>query len=86
MRECAGALGLIVPFDWMSWDGVRFYQEDPPALATAPSAMPSGCSPPFSGPSDSVTATSKAPCRADSCKLPSSDHDAGRRATTGRPA
>jgi hypothetical protein len=52
MRECAGALGLIVPFDWMSWDGVRFYQEDPPALATAPSAMPSGCSPPFSGPSD----------------------------------
>ncbi|MGH8951174.1 MAG: DUF6508 domain-containing protein [Acidimicrobiia bacterium] len=36
VRECVGALGLIVPFDWMNWDGVIRYQQNPTALATAP--------------------------------------------------
>jgi hypothetical protein len=65
VRECIGALGLIVPFDWMSWDGVRFFHEDPPALATAPVGDAVRLLPPFSGPSDSVTPTSKAPCRGE---------------------
>jgi Family of unknown function (DUF6508) len=36
VRERLGALGLIVPFDWMNWDGVLLYQENPAALTTAP--------------------------------------------------
>ncbi len=36
VRERLGVLGLVVPFDWMSWDGVLRYREDPEALATAP--------------------------------------------------
>lgn len=36
VRERLGKLGLIIPFDWMSWDGLDRYTEDPAALATAP--------------------------------------------------
>jgi hypothetical protein len=36
VRSLLGALGLHVPFDWMSWEGVRRYQADPDALADAP--------------------------------------------------
>ena len=38
IRECLGALGLIVPFDWMNWDGLNRYRDDPAALASAPVA------------------------------------------------
>ena len=36
LRECIGALGLMVPFDWMNWDGLIRYRGDPAALASAP--------------------------------------------------
>lgn len=36
VRERLGALGLMVPFDWMNWEGVLRYCENPAALATAP--------------------------------------------------
>ena len=31
-----GVLGLIVPYDWMNWDGVIRYREDPQLLGNAP--------------------------------------------------
>jgi hypothetical protein len=36
VRERLGVLGLMVPFDWMNWEGVLRYRENPAALATAP--------------------------------------------------
>ena len=36
VRERLGVLGLMVPFDWMNWEGVPRYIENPAALATAP--------------------------------------------------
>lgn len=36
LREAVGRLGLFVPFDWMNWDGLRGYRDDPRTLATAP--------------------------------------------------
>src|SRR3954471_20377799 len=36
VRRRLGALGLFVPFDWMSWDGVQRYRDDPSSLAPAP--------------------------------------------------
>jgi hypothetical protein len=36
VRARLGGLGLMVPFDWMNWDGVDRYTRDPGALTTAP--------------------------------------------------
>jgi hypothetical protein len=36
VRERLGALGLMVPFDWMDWDGLTHYRENPMALTTGP--------------------------------------------------
>ena len=36
VRGCLGRLGLVVPFDWMSWEGLHRYREDPAALLSAP--------------------------------------------------
>ena len=38
LRERIGRLGIVVPFDWMKWDGVRRYKDDPAALQSAPVA------------------------------------------------
>jgi hypothetical protein len=38
VRQRLGALGLMIPFDWMNWEGVDRYLENPSDLATAPVA------------------------------------------------
>lgn len=38
LRACIGRLGLVVPFDWMNWEGLRRYTEDSAALLSAPVA------------------------------------------------
>ena len=37
LRDAIGASGLIVPYDWMAWDGLDRYR-DPADLARAPAA------------------------------------------------
>ncbi|HKX75834.1 MAG TPA: DUF6508 domain-containing protein [Acidimicrobiia bacterium] len=36
VRQHLGKLGLIVPFDWMKWEGTTRYGRNPEALASAP--------------------------------------------------
>src|SRR4051794_17570635 len=36
VRAALGALGLFVPFDWMSWDGLHRYRDQPTLLTDAP--------------------------------------------------
>lgn len=36
VRQRLGVLGLMVPFDWMNWEGLLRYRDNPAALATAP--------------------------------------------------
>ncbi len=36
LRHVLGRLGMFVPFDWMHWDGLRRYRDDPASLSTAP--------------------------------------------------
>ena len=36
LRERIGELGIVVAFDWMDWDGVRRYKDDPASLQAAP--------------------------------------------------